>query len=161
MQFPTFVTGSIALLMASSVTAHPSQNEARAVTYSTSSYNSQCYVGSPVYCGGNINGICTKGKTSSIDDVAKKANIAACAGKKPIDGSKLLKDNVINASKINRKAIIVPIIALMADVLRLRQRPINVNSTIHNNKQLVKSQSRSNWLLDAINFLAKPSRQTL
>ncbi|KAL2074055.1 hypothetical protein VTL71DRAFT_7833 [Oculimacula yallundae] len=77
MQFPTFITGTIVLLLASSAAA---QSGARKCTYATGSYTATCKLGNNIFCGG-MEGLCSGGKTESFDSVATKANEAACAGK--------------------------------------------------------------------------------
>ncbi|KAL2066904.1 hypothetical protein VTL71DRAFT_1328 [Oculimacula yallundae] len=86
MQFPTFITGTIVLLLASSATA---QSGRRAGTYRTSVYGANCRAGNPITCGGGFGTICLKGSTQSFDDTANKANVAACAGKKVSDGCRM------------------------------------------------------------------------
>ncbi|KAL2066379.1 hypothetical protein VTL71DRAFT_2450 [Oculimacula yallundae] len=86
MQFPTFITGTIILLLASSATAQSGKRAGRLAIYVSSSSGTACQAG---VCGGN-NGICPKGTTQSVDSPSQRDNMAACAGK-PAKAALLLR----------------------------------------------------------------------
>ncbi|KAL2064332.1 hypothetical protein VTL71DRAFT_4826 [Oculimacula yallundae] len=109
MQFPTFITGTIVLLMAYSAMA---QSGRRAGTYVTTSNSVICRP-SPLRCGGAPGNPCPAGKQPSVDATAAKANKAACAGK-AID-SKFSTSEILSLA-FGLAATILAVFAILATI---------------------------------------------
>ncbi|PVH85732.1 hypothetical protein DL98DRAFT_650693 [Cadophora sp. DSE1049] len=109
MQFTNLLGSTVIVAMASSTMAQ--------CTYETASYVSVCIQGVNLFCTGDT-GICPRGKTESKDDVATKANEAACVGLERNNGYEMSNSH---NNYIGMDITKVPKPAAVLDVAKVRK----------------------------------------